>query len=237
MASTAALVIVGDEILTGEVEDRNTSVLARGLWRSGIALERVVVVPDRLEAIHAGIAEQLRRVDLVIVSGGIGPTHDDCTRAAVAAALELPLARHPEAERRLREAYGARLAPADLEMADLPGGARLIPGRRLGGFGFQVERVVVFPGVPEYLEDAFETLLAEWPAGARSRAELRVSQTEGRLAPLLRSVQGAHPRVAIGSYPSWSRGGFTVRLVLRSDSSRDLELALTELRQALDQLE
>ena len=230
MVRTAALLIVGDEILNGEVEDRNTRLLTRGLWNAGIEVERALWLRDRPAAIARAVAEAAGAADLVFVCGGIGPTHDDCTRPAVGSALGLPLERHSEAEERLRRAYGERLEAADLEMADLPRGARLVVGRRSGVFGFQVERVVVLPGIPELLEDILETALAGLRGPARYREEIAVPCGEGILAPLLREVQGHYPDVAIGSYPTLVGGRFRVRLVLRSLDRIRLDSATEELK-------
>ena len=230
---TAALLIVGDEILNGEVEDRNSGLLTRGLWSAGVEIERALWLRDRPETITRAVSEARAAADLVFVCGGIGPTHDDCTRAAVAAALGVPLERHPEAEARLRHAYGGRLAAADLEMADLPRGARLLVGPRSGGFGFQVESVVVLPGVPEFLADILEPIWSDLRGPARYRRELISACGEGRLAPLLREVQGRFPDVSIGSYPTLLDGRFRVRLVLRSIDPVRLQAATQALEAGL----
>jgi len=127
---SAALLIVGDEILSGDVEDQNTPFLTRRLWELGILVDKVVIVGDRREA----IVDELQRLnaahDFVIVTGGMGPTHDDVTRQAVADALGLPLEPHSEARELLSADYGERLTPSEAAMAELPQGSRVMRGRQ-----------------------------------------------------------------------------------------------------------
>jgi molybdenum cofactor synthesis domain-containing protein len=231
---TAAIVIIGDEILSGEVADENAAYVARTLTGLGIRVASMQVVPDKTPAIAQAIREAGHVADLVIVSGGIGPTHDDVTRQAVAEALELPCERHAEAEDHLRRGYGSHLTGADLEMADLPRGARLLTGSRTGAYGFAVAGVHVLPGVPILLREIFAELAAVWEPHDYYREEIVTSLREGHLAPGLRAIQAAHPRVAIGSYPVKTEAGYRVRIVLRAhervalDQARDEVLALLE---------
>ncbi|MBA3585087.1 MAG: competence/damage-inducible protein A, partial [Gemmatimonadetes bacterium] len=153
---SAALLVVGDEILSGEVEDQNTPFLTRRLWELGILVTRIVVVGDRREAIAEELARLAAAHDFALVTGGMGPTHDDVTRQAVADALGLPLEPHAEARELLSADYGERLTPSEAAMAELPRGSRVMRGRQQLAFAFRAENVIVFPGVPVLLQDIFE---------------------------------------------------------------------------------
>jgi len=231
---TAAIVIIGDEILSGEVDDENAAYLARTLTGLGIRVIGIQVVPDTTVAISQAIRAATHLADLIIVTGGIGPTHDDVTRQAVAEALDVPCERHAEAEDVLRRGYGDHLTGADLEMADLPRGARLLKSTRTGAYGFAVADVHVLPGVPNLLKAIFGELAELWEPHDYYREEIVTSLREGQIAPGLRAIQAAHPRVAIGSYPVKTEAGYRVRIVLRAheraalDSARDEVLTLVQ---------
>jgi molybdenum cofactor synthesis domain-containing protein len=214
--STARIVIIGNEVLSGEVPDGNIHFLARRLTELGTRVRSVEVVPDDDDAIvaalRAGLSENGTRI---LATGGIGPTHDDRTRAAVAAALGVPLERHPEAEECLRAGYGPCITPAELGMAFLPRGSRLVIGRRTGVAGFVAGPVHVFPGVPDLLVDVFETLAPEFAGRPEHRVEILSPLKEGDFAPELTRVAGEFPDVAIGSYPVRIDGRWQVRLILR----------------------
>ena len=136
--STARIIIVGDEVLSGDVRDENIHFLAGQLTALGTRVLSVAVVPDEDAAIVLAVGDGVTSGARVLVTGGIGPTHDDRTRPAVAVALGLPLVLHPEAEERLRKGYGSGITPAELTMALLPRGARLLSGTRSGVYGFAV---------------------------------------------------------------------------------------------------
>lgn len=231
---SAALLIVGDEILSGEVEDQNTPFLTRRLWELGILVARVVIVSDRREA----IVEELQRLvaghDFVLVTGGMGPTHDDVTRQAVADALELPLEPHAEARELLSSDYGDRITPAEAAMAELPRGARVMRGRQQLAFAFRAGSVIVFPGVPVLLQDIFEMAAEELISAPFFKETLWVRGKEGDFSEPLAAIQSAHPGVGIGSYPVFLDGRYRCKLVLRSRDSAALERAAGAVKAALD---
>lgn len=228
--SSARLIIVGDEVLSGDVRDQNIHFLARRLTEVGTKVSGVTIVPDQDEvivsAIHAGMAGGGR----LLVTGGIGPTHDDRTRPAVASALNLPLEVHLEAEERLRRGYGDALTPSVLLMARLPRGSRLLVGPHTGVFGFQSGAIYVFPGVPELLEDIFDRVVAEFAGPAETRAELITRLKEGDFAEALAEVQRDYPDVAIGSYPARDPHGWYVRLTFKGQSHEQVAAAVARVR-------
>ena len=227
---SAALLVVGDEILSGEVEDQNTPFLTRRLWELGILVERIVVVGDRRDV----IAEELRRMvpshDFVLVTGGMGPTHDDVTRQAVADALDLPLEAHGEARELLSADYGERLTPSEAAMAELPRGSRVMRGRQQLAFAFRVQSVIVFPGVPVLLQDIFEMAAELLLSSPFFKETLWVRGKEGDFSEPLGEIQGAHPAVGIGSYPVFVDGRYRCKLVLRSRDAAALRRATEDIQ-------
>jgi molybdenum cofactor synthesis domain-containing protein len=230
---TAFILIIGDEILSGEVGDENAVFLARKLTDLGIQVVGMRVVPDTLEGIAAAVQAARATADLVIASGGIGPTHDDVTRQAVAESFGVPCERHPEAEVRLRRGYGATITDSELEMADLPRGARLLSADRFSAYGFAVEEVYVLPGIPSLLREIFSGVATGWEAQGYFRAEFLTALREGHLAPGLRAIQAAHPGVTIGSYPIRMEEGYRVRIVLRAREPQALAQAGREVEALL----
>lgn len=227
---SAALLVVGDEILSGEVEDQNTPFLTRRLWELGILVERIVVVGDRREV----IAEELRRMvpthDFVLVTGGMGPTHDDVTRQSVADALDLPLEDHGEARELLSADYGDRLTPSEAAMAELPRGSSVMRGRQQLAFAFRVQSVIVFPGVPVLLQDIFEMAAELLLSSPFYKETLWVRGKEGDFSEPLGEIQGAHPLVGIGSYPVFVDGRYRCKLVLRSRDAAALRRAADDIQ-------
>jgi molybdenum cofactor synthesis domain-containing protein len=214
-APCAAVLLIGDELLSGKIRDENGWFLAKMMRRRGIALVEIRTVGDGLADIGRGLLELLARVPLVFTSGGVGPTHDDRTLLAIAQATGRPLQRHPVIEAELRAYYGARLTPEALGMADLPEGTVLRagpgwPALRLDLLAPQPSRVYILPGVPPLLRAKVERLEAlpdELPRGPGWHlATLHSSLDESRLAAMLEAVLARFPGVEIGSYPRWTRG-------------------------------
>ncbi len=226
---SAAILIVGDEILSGEVTDENAAHIARRLTGLGLRVHGIRVVPDAVEAIVHAISEARATADLLFISGGIGPTHDDLTREAVGAAIGVACVRHAEAEKRLRRGYGRAITAAELAMADLPAGAHLLLGTRTGAFGFAIESVYVLPGIPALLRDIVDNITADWKPASYFRAEIVTWLREGNVADELRLIQRDFPAVAIGSYPVKTEAGYRVRIVLRARERDALAQALSRV--------
>jgi molybdenum cofactor synthesis domain-containing protein len=215
---TAALIIVGNEILSGRTQDANLAFLATELNEAGIQLREVRVVPDAEADIVDAVNALRARHDHVFTTGGIGPTHDDITSACVAKALGVPFGLHPEAERRLRAYYPAeKLNEARLKMAETPQGAELIDNPVSVAPGFTIGNVHVLPGVPSILQAMFAGLKPRLQGGATVRSRtLTVLCPEGEIATPLGEIQARHPTVEIGSYPFMRQNSFGTSLVLRS---------------------
>lgn len=229
----AAILIIGDEVLSGEVRDENGPWLVGRLTGFGTRIERIATVRDRMP----DIVEELRRLravaDAVVVSGGIGPTHDDLTRPAVATALGVPLERHPDADAHVRRWYGDRTTDAELAMADLPKGSRLLRGAKTTALGFCVSGVYVLPGVPFLLRDLVEGSAAEFAGPPLHRVEVTLARREGEIADALTRLQASALDTAIGSYPSVDPDGvWSTRIVVRSPDAARASAVAAQVRLA-----
>jgi molybdenum cofactor synthesis domain-containing protein len=221
MAETAAVLVIGNEILTGKVEDRNVAYLASELFALGVSLRRVVMCPDVAEV----IAEEVRALraahDVVLTTGGVGPTHDDVTIAGVALAFDRRVVRDPSLELMLRAHYRERLTEGHLRMADIPEGAELLRSAEVPWPTVAIGNVIVLPGVPELVRLKFPPLRERLRAsgGFVSRAVYTRCE-EGEIAAVLDRVVAAHPTVSVGSYPQWQREGYRTKLTF---DGRDMD--------------
>ena len=231
---TAALVIIGDEILSGRTQDANLSYLARWLNIQGIRLKEARVVPDEPEAIGVAVTQCLASHDYVFTTGGIGPTHDDITVDSIAAALDLPVVFHPDAVATLKAYYGDRLTDARLRMARVPEGAELLPNPETGAPGIRLDRLFIMAGVPKITQGMLRGLDGKLAGGLPvvSRAVGAWTQ-ESRVADLLAAIQAAHSGVQVGSYPFWREGRGGANFVLRSTDASALDEAVAALMRDL----
>jgi len=234
---TAALVIIGNEILSGRTQDTNAAFLGTRLAALGIPLREIRVVPDVEGAIVEAVNALRARNTYVFTTGGIGPTHDDITAASIAAAFGVPCGRHPEAVRILRAHYGADLTEARLKMAETPVGASLIENPVSAAPGFRIGNVFVMAGVPKIMHAMFESLAPDLVGGPPilSRA-VSAPAREGEIAEALAAIQARWPDVDIGSYP-WAKGGrIGTTLVARGPDAAALEAVLADLCALLEGL-
>ncbi|MFP4380981.1 MAG: competence/damage-inducible protein A [Candidatus Sumerlaeia bacterium] len=200
-APTAVLCIIGNEILCGHTIDTNGSYMARRLHEIGVDVERIMVLPDRLDVIVEFLKIWLHRCDYIFTSGGIGPTHDDVTREAVARALGLELKPHPDAEKALQDFYGKKINPARLSMALAPEGCELIENPVSAAPGFVAGNIFVLAGVPHIFEIMFESVAPRLNGMPRTVVEIDTRAEEGRFAHWLADLEKLHPEVDVGSYP------------------------------------
>jgi molybdenum cofactor synthesis domain-containing protein len=224
---TAALVVIGEEILSGRTEDANIAYLAAYLTRIGILLREVRVVRDIEDEIVAAVNALRARYTYVFTTGGIGPTHDDVTTDAIAKAFGVEVVTDPEAVAAMRKRFSEQeLTSARLRMARIPAGASLIDNAISRAPGYMIGNVIVMAGVPRIMQvmlDAVSPRLSKGrPMLARS---VRVDAPEGDVAPGLAELQAAHPKVQIGSYPFFENKRLGTYVVLRSVDSGRLEAA------------
>jgi molybdenum cofactor synthesis domain-containing protein len=216
---TAGLLVIGDEILSGRTQDRNIAQIGGWLNLQGIRLSEVRVVPDVIERIAAAVNALRGENDYLFTTGGIGPTHDDITVDAIAAALGVPVVIHPRARAILEAYYEQRggITEARLRMARVPQGAELIENRMSGAPGIRLGNIFILAGVPH-----IATLMLEALAGTIEGGEPLLSRTigswtaESEVAELLAEVESAHPGCQIGSYPFFREGRVGANFVIRS---------------------
>lgn len=231
-APTAALLLIGNELLSGKIVDLNGPVVVKGLQTLGVDLRAVEVVPDEVPVIAEAIRRQRTRVDSIITSGGVGPTHDDVTMRAVAAAFDSTLSRHPEFERLLVDFFGRRANEHILRMADLPKGARLLGGGAPVPV-VAVENVHIFPGEPNLFRTKFEAVASEFARGTACPFTVRRIFSrceEGEIAGMMTSIQAAHPQVRIGSYPRYEESHWWTQITVDGRDAALVDQVLSELR-------
>lgn len=229
---TAAILLIGQELLTGKIVDQNAVWLTPRLRAFGVRLLRVVTVPDEIPA----IAQELRRLsalaDHVFTSGGIGPTHDDVTLQAVAAAFDVPMRRHAQLEEGLRAHFKERLCPDHLRMADLPEGTELLHAGQSRWPVFKLNNVYVFPGIPELFRDKFEGIEARFVSGRYYLRSLYLNLDEAQIAPQLAALEPEFG-VQVGSYPKINNADHRVHITIEARSAAPVNAATEALLAAL----
>jgi molybdenum cofactor synthesis domain-containing protein len=235
-APTAAVLVIGAEVLSGKVRDENGPFLAERLRSLGVDLQAMHVVPDRMDAIVEALAMERRRVTWIFTSGGVGPTHDDLTLPAVARALGVPLHRDLEMERLLRAMHahyhpGAPLAESALRMADLPEGTRLLGDARFPTL--VVGNVVMLPGVPSFLRHQFDAIEGMLRGAPFHLACLYLRLGEDQLADPLAAAARRFPSVEIGSYPRFDGADHRVRVTVEGRDPGEVQAATRSILEAL----
>lgn len=234
---TAAILVIGDEILSGRTKDRNIGTIADHLTAIGIELAEVRIVGDRAPAIIGALNALRSTYDYVFTTGGIGPTHDDITADAVASAFGVPIGEDPMALALLAahcERRSVPLTPPRRRMARVPEGATLIKNVISAAPGFMLGNVIVMAGVPSVMEAMLEDATQHLRTGARMHSfTIPLVRPEGDVAEILSDAQAAHPDVIMGSYPSYTNGLARVELVLRSRDPVRLATAVRHLEAAL----
>lgn len=233
---TAGLAVIGDEILSGRTQDRNIAQVAAWLNVQGIRLAEVRVVPDVEERIIEAIDALRGAYDYCFTTGGIGPTHDDITVDAVAAAVGVPVVVHPEARAILERYYADKggLNEGRLRMARVPEGAELIPNRMSGAPGIRLGNLFLMAGVPHITAGMLDAL-----TGTLEGGRPLVSVTVGAFAPesevagLLREAEQATDGVAIGSYPFFKEGRVGSNFVVRSEEEALAQAVADKLAEKL----
>ncbi len=234
---TAALVVIGDEILSGRTQDKNIAQIAQWLNVQGIRLVEVRVVPDREEAIVEAVNTLRARNDYLFTTGGIGPTHDDITVDAIAAALGVGVVHHPQAVAVLERYYNTRggISEARLRMARVPEGADLIENRMSGAPGIRIGNIFIMAGVPHITAGMLDALTGTLEGGQPvvSR-QIGCWVAESEIADLLREAERRHEGVAIGSYPFFREGRTGANFVVRSPDREAVDACVVDLTDALE---
>ncbi len=226
---TSSIIVIGNEILSGKVADKNSFYLLRELRALGVDVQRIAVIPDRIDAIAEEIALCWRRFDLVFTSGGIGPTHDDVTMEGIAAGVRRPLAHHPVLDQLLKNIYAGALNAAQMKLADVPEGTGLISS---GGIRIPVlhfENIYIFPGIPDLLIRKFEAIKERFREPPFHLIKVFISKEEHVIAEVLNEIVRKFPCVLLGSYPALNRSDYKVILTLESKNLAWMEDALQTL--------
>ena len=226
---TAGIIVIGNEILSGKVVDTNSPYLTRELRKLGVTVRRIVTIPDELDEIGTAVATFHRAYDLVFTSGGVGPTHDDVTMEGVARGLGRQVIRHPALEGKLREYFRDKVNEARLKMSEVPDGAELIVDGRLGFPTIRCENIYILPGIPEILEQKFETLRERFAAPPYFLRVVYTREGEGSIAEHLNATLAAFPELLLGSYPKIGDPEYAVKLTLESKDGAYVERALAHL--------
>jgi molybdenum cofactor synthesis domain-containing protein len=236
---TAAILVIGDEILSGRTKDKNIGHIAEYMTAIGVDIREVRVVPDVEAEIVAALNALRSRYDHVFTTGGIGPTHDDITADAVAKAFGVPIDVDERAVAMLLERIArADLNEARLRMARIPHGATLIPNSVSKAPGFTIGNVHVMAGVPSIMHAMLDALGPTLATGRKMLSRsIPAAMREGDIASAFAAVQAAYPDVAMGSYPGFQEGvGFTTRLVLRSRDEARLAEAEDAVKAMLEEV-
>jgi len=228
-----AILVVGDEILSGDTEEANAGHMARALFDRGVSLGRIVVVPDTTDEIASQVAVLAKEFDVVITCGGIGPTHDDVTLESIAQAFDVPLIEHPELMALLHKWRGDDLDEGHRRLARVPAPTML----HWYDDAFpllQVNNVYVLPGVPRLLRQKLAHLLGRLAGEPQHQRQFSVTQDELSIADVLSAIQDRSPTVSVGSYPhTTAPGQWSLRLVLKSRDEDALDRACADLQSHL----
>jgi molybdenum cofactor synthesis domain-containing protein len=235
---TAAVLVIGDEILSGRTKDKNIGFIAEYLTALGIDLKEVRVVPDEEDEIVVALNALRQRYTYVFTTGGIGPTHDDITADSVAKAFGVPI----DVDPRVVEIFRARapameLNEARLRMARIPRGAVLVENKISAAPGFWLGNVIVMAGVPSIMQSMLDAVSGKLKTGARMLSEsVRANAREGDIGTPLGEIAKANPEVIIGSYPFFDGSGPNTNIVVRSRDAKKLAAAMSAVEEMLAQV-
>jgi molybdenum cofactor synthesis domain-containing protein len=228
MPKTAGIILIGNEILSGKIQDANAAYLCRELRGLGVDVRRITVIPDEVALIADEVAAFSREFDVVFTSGGVGPTHDDVTMEGVARAMGVSVVRHPVLAGLLERYYKDRINDAHLRMAEVPDGAELVSGESLRFPTILMRNVYILPGVPEIFRQKFDAIRERFRDQPIHLKNVFVRIGEGSLAEHLNGLLAAFPLLLLGSYPEFSNPEYQVKVTLESRDRGYLEQALTD---------
>ena len=222
---SAAILIIGNEVLSGKVEEENAKYMIQGLRKAGVDLKRITVVRDDIDVIANEVRMMSDNFDVVFTSGGVGGTHDDVTMKAVCSGLGVELVQNQDILNLLTQYYGENLNEALLRMTMLPEGAQLVGQEELRFPSVQVQNIHIFPGVPQFLKSKFDFVVSTLNGVPVEMRTILLSVGEDKVAGILENVDIAFPSVEIGSYPRFNVDDFRVKVTIESRETEQLEKA------------
>ena len=226
---TAGIIIIGNEILSGKVQDSNSFYLVSELRALGVNIMRISVIPDDVETIGREALTFSGSFDYVFTSGGVGPTHDDITIAGIARGFGVKVVRHPALEERFRARYGESLNDPIMKMAEVPEGAEVMD---FGNARFPLvvfRNIFIFPGIPKYLREKFMLIRERFRCAAIYLKKLFLDAEESDIAPSLNKIVEGHREVSFGSYPVLDNPEYKIVITAESRSEESLKSAVGEL--------
>jgi nicotinamide-nucleotide amidase len=233
--ASATILTIGNELVSGDVPNTNAAWLAKRLEALGFSVRLLAAVPDEIASIAGFVRREAPRVDVLVVTGGLGGTPDDITREALAAAFDAAQELQPAVAERLRARF-ARDPEYVTRWAELPAGSRALENPLGGAPGFVIANVYVLPGLPTEMGAMFETIEGELRGGSPIGAWRRTYRTtEQRIVAVLRAAGEHHPAVLVGSYPSFHAHGSEVEVVVKSSDPTALAAAAEWIEAALDE--
>ena len=233
MTMTAGILIIGNEILSGKVQDANSPYLCRELRALGVEVMQISVIPDDVDTIAEESSRFSGAYDIVFTTGGVGPTHDDVTVEGVAKGLGRRVITHPNLERVIHELYPGKVNSARLRLAKVPEGAELLGQPDLVFPVVLIKNIYIFPGVPEILRQKFSGIKERFRDAPFFLKTVFVTDGEGTIAEHLNTVIREFPALLLGSYPELNRPDYRVRLTLESKDPAYLDKALRLLHSLL----
>jgi molybdenum cofactor synthesis domain-containing protein len=226
MPKTAGIILVGNEILSGKIQDANAAYLCRELRALGVEMRRITVIPDEVDLIAREVAAFSADHDVVFTSGGVGPTHDDVTIEGVARAMGVSVVRHPRLVALLEQYYGDAIKEAHLKMAEIPDGAELVADENVRFPTIAMRNVYILPGVPEIFRRKFDAIRERFRDVPIHLRNVFVRVGEGVLADYMNDLVREYPDLAVGSYPEFSNPEYKVKVTLESRDREYVERAL-----------
>ncbi|MBF0350803.1 MAG: competence/damage-inducible protein A [SAR324 cluster bacterium] len=226
---TAAIVVIGNEILSGKVKDSNSYYLCQELRFLGVDVHRILTVPDEIDLVGKLVKEYAQQFTWVFTSGGIGPTHDDITIESIAKAFGVATEESPRLAQLIRDYYKDQCTPAHLRMAKIPKGAQLLEYETLSAPQLQFHNIIIFPGIPELLRERFNGIKEMFRQDPIFLREIFMKIDESLISELLDKTMMNYPALLLGSYPTLWRKDYTLKLTLESREKSYLQEAFDYL--------
>jgi molybdenum cofactor synthesis domain-containing protein len=228
-SKTAGIIIIGNEILSGKVQDINSFYLACELRTLGVDVKQISVIPDEIDVIGKEAAEFSGRYDYVFTSGGVGPTHDDVTMAGIANGFNVKLIRHQDIENILLSRFSESINSAVLKMTEVPEGAEIIFREDMRFPVISFRNMFIFPGIPDYMKNKFNLIKERFRCSEYFLRRIYLNSHESNIADILNLAVVENKDVIFGSYPVIGRPDYRVIITVESKSEKPMKKALDEL--------